>query len=153
MTKRFLIACLASMALMAAPAFAVAESEPAETESASSGVARSAFTTAMSEREPTDSLSEMGNDTQRIFYFTEIRDMQGETITHRWEFNGQVMAEVSFEIGGPRWRVNSSKTLQPIWLGQWTVTVVDGQGNELSSESFTYVTADTGSMPAAMQPE
>ena len=66
-------------------------------------------TTAIAEREPQDSITEISSDLTRIFYFTEIREMAGETVIHRWEFGGEVLAEVPFEVGGPRWRAYSSK--------------------------------------------
>jgi hypothetical protein len=57
------------------------------------------------------------------------------------------MAAVPFEVGGPRWRVYSSKTLDPLWLGKWSVRVLDGMGNELSLDSFTY--SEAAPAPAA----
>jgi len=63
--------------------------------------------------------------------------MNGKTITHRWERNGEVMAEVNFNIGGDRWRVYSRKNIKPEWTGQWTVTVTDDQGQALSQQAFT----------------
>ena len=76
-----------------------------------------------------------------LYYFTEVRDMAGQTVKHRWEYGDQVMAEVEFEIGGPRWRVYSSKNLQPGWTGDWKVSVVDAAGNPLSVNTFTYTEA------------
>lgn len=105
-------------------------------------VARATFTTAVQDREPVDSISTLTNDGSKVYYFTEIHDMSGQTVTHRWQYNGEVMAEVQFDIGGPRWRIYSSKTLMPYWLGNWEVSVVDESGNPLSVNTFSY-TADT----------
>lgn len=112
----------------------VATSPPA----ASRWVARAIFTTGVRDREPIDSISAMSSDNPKVYYFTEIRDMAGEMIKHRWEYNGEVMAEVSFYIGGPRWRVYSSKNLEPSWLGNWKVSVVDSSGSPLSENTFYY---------------
>lgn len=114
------------------------------------GVARSAFTTAVENREPVDEVGQLGNDTGKIYFFTEIRGMNGHAITHRWEQGGEVRAEVTFNVGGDRWRVWSSKTLDPSWLGEWQVSVVDEGGNVLSQESFAYVPAGE-SAGAAME--
>jgi hypothetical protein len=100
--------------------------------------ARATLTTAVVDREPVDSISTLSNDVSQLYYFTEIQGMAGQTVTHRWEYNGQIMAEVSFDIGGPRWRVYSSKRLQPGWLGDWKVSVVDASGNALSVNTFFY---------------
>jgi hypothetical protein len=115
---------------------------------AETGVTRSAFTTAIEDREPVDQVSELSNDTTKIYFFTEISDMYGHAITHRWEQGGEVRAEVTFNVGGDRWRVWSSKNLASSWTGQWTVSVVDEGGNLLTQESFNYVDAAS----AAEQP-
>jgi len=71
---------------------------------------------------------------------------------HRWEHNGEVLAEVPFEVGGPRWRVYSSKNLDPLWLGEWGVRVIDGMGSEISLDSFTYSKAEAApSAPASLE--
>ena len=49
---------------------------------------------------------------------------------------------MAFDVGADRWRVHSSKQLDPSWLGVWTVTVVDVDGNTLSEEMFTYVATE-----------
>jgi len=111
-------------------------------------VERGVFTTAVVDREPRDSLDTLSNRSREVFYFSEIRDAPGETITHRWEWGGKLMAEVSFDVGGPRWRVHSSKRLDPNWVGEWTVTVVDSAGRVLSSGSFMYTDAGAEALPA-----
>jgi hypothetical protein len=49
--------------------------------------------------------------------------------------------------------VHSSKNLEPSWVGEWTVKVMDESGEMLHSQSFSYdSTADAKTaMPAAMQ--
>ena len=49
------------------------------------------------------------------------------------------MARVPFVVYGPRWRVYSTKTLEPSWTGEWTVRVEDESGRVLHTESFSYV--------------
>lgn len=135
--------------LMASPLFAAettATNEAVDTPSAmtemanSPGrwVARATLTTGVRDREPVNSISALSNDNSTVYYFTEIRDMAGETVTHRWEYNGEIMAEIAFYIGGPRWRVYSSKNLVPTWLGDWKVSVVDSSGSPLSVNTFLY---------------
>jgi membrane protein implicated in regulation of membrane protease activity len=108
----------------------------------SGSVSRSSFTRKVAEREPADEVTRLGNDATQISYFSEVRDMAGKTVIHRWEYDGQVMSEVAFDVEGPRWRVHSMKTLDPAMLGQWTVRVVDVEGNTMSEEHFTYEVAD-----------
>lgn len=101
-------------------------------------VARAAFTSAVENREPTDKLSSLNNDQGEILFFTELRDMAGQSVTHRWEHDGKVMAEVAFNVGGNRWRVYSSKQLDPSWTGAWKTSVVSANGETLSVSTFNY---------------
>jgi hypothetical protein len=104
-------------------------------------VTRAQFTSAVVDREPTDAVEQVSNDQHRIYFFTELQGFQGQDLVHRWEHAGEVKAEVPFGVAGPRWRVYSSKSLDPSWLGTWTVSVVDAEGNVAASESFEYVAA------------
>lgn len=104
-------------------------------------IARRGFTTRVVEREPVDALRAIGDDASQVAYFTELRNLQGQTVIHRWEYDGQVMGEVAFEVGGPRWRVHSTKQLDPSWTGDWTVKVVDLDGKVLSQENIEFGTA------------
>jgi len=113
-------------------------------------VARSAFTSAIVDREPVDNLVRVPNSVNRIYFFSDLRGLQGEIVTHRWEYNGQVMAEVKFRVGnGPRWRVYSSKNLLPEWTGKWTVVVLDEAGWPLKASMFEYVDATQEDAPPA----
>jgi hypothetical protein len=71
-------------------------------------VDRSALTRAIFDREPVDAVDQVASDSGRVFYVTEIRDLVGATLRHRWEYAGDVMAEVPSEIGGAHWRIYSS---------------------------------------------
>lgn len=104
-------------------------------------VVRSAFTTEISDREPTNDISNLTNDQGEVKFFTELRDMSGQTAVHRWEYDGKVMAEIPFDVRGPRWRVWSSKSLVPEWTGDWKVSVVNGAGEVISEKTFKYETA------------
>lgn len=101
-------------------------------------VARAVFTTGIKDREPVDSVTTVSGTQTKVYFFTEIRGLSGHTVTHRWEFGGKPMASVEFHIGGPRWRVWSSKTLLPRWKGDWQVAVVDQDGKVLDTKTFSY---------------
>ena len=101
-------------------------------------VSRAQFTSAVLDREPTDDLTAIDPGSEKIFFFTELRNMDGTSITHRWSLNGAVMAEVSFKVRASRWRVYSSKTLLPEWRGEWVVDVLDENGSVLESRTAGY---------------
>lgn len=119
--KKILLTALLSLAL---PLSAWAE------------VPRHQFTRNITDREPVDQLKNATN-IDPLYYFTEILNMTGATITHRWSYKNRVMAEVDFKIGGPRWRVYSSKEMLPEWDGIWKVEVIDKTGAILATDTIS----------------
>lgn len=113
-------------------------SQTAETTSKGS-IARSIVTSGIEKREPTDNLNQIPNTMNKVFYFSELMDLKGEKITHRWLYNDKVQAEVNFNVGGKRWRVYSSKNLRPSWTGTWTVQVALADGTVLETKSFDLI--------------
>ncbi|MDH5631421.1 MAG: DUF2914 domain-containing protein [Gammaproteobacteria bacterium] len=93
-------------------------------------VVRATFASAIQNREPVDHINEA--NASQIYYFSELRGMAGQRVTHRWEYNGEIMAEVPFEVGGERWRIYSSKRLLPDWKGEWKASVIANDGQELA---------------------
>ena len=113
--------------------------EAASLESRPTGsVGRATFTTGVSEYEPTDSVTQITSDHVIVYFFSELNDLGGQTVVHRWEYNGKLMAEVPLAVAGARWRTYSSKNLEPMWVGEWTVSVVDEAGNVLAKRNLTY---------------
>ncbi len=106
---------------------------------AETGVSRSAFTTAIEDKEPVSELKQITTDISRVYYFTELLGLNGHMITHRWEHNGQVLAEISFKINADRWRTWSSKSMLPSWIGKWQVSVLDEGGNIIEQSDFEYI--------------
>ncbi|MDJ0832617.1 MAG: DUF2914 domain-containing protein [Gammaproteobacteria bacterium] len=102
------------------------------------GVERGQFTTDVIDREPVDQIYTLSSDNLQVKFFSEIMDMQGQTVTHQWIFNDEIMFEKSFDVGGPRWRIWTSKNLQASWTGQWTVNILDGERNVLNSYILDY---------------
>lgn len=134
MIKKMLVGA-ASLAAMLA--FSVAQAE----------VARTIVTTGISEREPVNDLQRIPSTDERVYFFTDLRDMAGTSITHVWKHNGEVKAEVKFDIGGPRWRVWSSKNMLPEWTGDWTVEIVDDSGKVIATKAFSYAAVSTVEEP------
>ena len=115
----------------------------------SADVARAQFTTGIEAREPVDRVTSVFSTNGEVFsldgwplpalyYFTEITDGSGETVIHRWEYNGRVMAKTSFDIGGDHWRVYSHKELPSDMPGRWRVVVTDARGNVLKTNTLLY---------------
>jgi len=102
-------------------------------------VSRAVFATGIEDREPVNTIVQIdSSDLRTIFFFTELQDMAGQTITHQWLHQDEVMFEKTFDVRADRWRVWTSKTLIPAWSGIWIVNVLDNEGTVLSSKTFEY---------------
>ena len=99
------------------------------------GVARSAFTSAIAAREPTNQLTRI-NAGQQVYYFTELVGLQGRVVNHRWERDGAFQLGLQFPVTGSPWRVHSSKNISPNLPGTWTVTVQNDDGTILKRETL-----------------
>jgi len=102
-------------------------------------VSRALFTIGIDDREPVIMVDSIDSSSySSISFFTELNDLSGHNITHQWIHNDKVMFEKTFEVKGARWRVWTSKTLVPSWIGTWTVNVLDDERTVLTSKSFEY---------------
>ena len=99
-------------------------------------VARALFTTGIVDHEPVDQVVSTDENQDSVFFFTDLRNLQGRVVSHRWEFEGEFKGEVKFKVAGPRWRVYSRKTLNPEVVGKWTVLVLDESGWPLHASIF-----------------
>ena len=97
------------------------------------------FALEIKERTPLNIVEELDNSFGKIYFFTNIRNLQGQRVKHRWIYNNKVMAEVEFDVNGPRWRVWSSKNLWPTWLGEWTVEVINSKDEVFFKKEFNYI--------------
>jgi len=102
-------------------------------------ISNAVFALDVEDRMPINIVEEADNSLGKIYFFTNIRNLSGERITHRWIYEGRVMADVSFNVNGPRWRVWSSKNLWNTWIGEWRVEVLTTDGSVLYEKVFNYV--------------
>lgn len=109
----------------------LAESRAATT----GGGNRVAFTTRIVNREPLNNLAEVDHTQQQLVFFSELRNLTGERITHRWVHNGEVVFEKAFDVGAARWRVWSQKTITQN-VGTLTVELVNSAGVVIQSQSI-----------------
>lgn len=111
-------------------------------------IARAQFTTEIINREPADRIVALDNSHNEVFFFTDIRHLEGRTIRHIWVYNGVVESEVTFTVNGPRWRANSRKSLDPNKTGKWTVWVVDETDWPLHASIFLYYPQQSRGSPS-----
>ena len=101
-------------------------------------ISEAEFAKKIIDRVPINIVREFDNSLGKIYFFTNIRNLQGTSITHRWIYNNKVMADVIFDIKGPRWRVWSSKNLWHTWTGKWMVEVLTSENEVLYKKEFNY---------------
>ena len=101
-------------------------------------ISEAVFALNVEDRVPIDIVEEANNTLGKIYFFTNIRDLKGEYITHRWIYDDNVMSNVRFEILGPRWRIWSTKNLWHSWVGEWKVQVLLDDATMLYEKTFNY---------------
>jgi hypothetical protein len=102
-------------------------------------VSRAIVTSSIENKEPTDEVTQVTQEINKVYFFTEVLNKANTHVTHRWLLNGKLEAEVVLKIGSDRWRTYSSKNLVPEFhMGNWQVEVIDEQNNLLASAVFSY---------------
>ncbi len=101
-------------------------------------ISQAVFAKSVEDRVPITIVTEADNSLGKIYFFTNIRNLKGSQITHRWIYKDKIKAEVSFDIKGNRWRVWSSKNLWHTWTGEWTVEVLDQNNHILLRKTFNF---------------
>ena len=104
-------------------------------------IKRAVICSGVSNHEPTDSLTIIPSKTNKVFFFTEIAGLEGKTITHRWTKDGNKVADVRISVASNRYRCHSSRSVagKP---GNWTVQVLNQDGEPLIERSFTVGSAN-----------
>lgn len=95
---------------------------------------RAVFTTRIQNKEPVDDLASVTVTAQQISFFTELRNLNGKTATHRWSVSGQVVYTKNFSVGANRWRVWSTKTITP-YKGKVVVVQILVNGQVVTQET------------------
>ena len=79
------------------------------------------------------------NKALSVFYFTEIVDMKGLTVYHRWVWNNKVIYNRKINILGDRWRASTSKLIPYSKAGDWSVWLVNNEGIVLNEIKFKVI--------------
>jgi len=101
-------------------------------------ISQAVFATSVVDRQPVEIITEADDSLGKIYFFTNVRQLSGDRITHRWIYQNKTKAEISFDIKGDRWRVWSSKNIWHTWTGKWTVEVVDQLGKVLLVKTINF---------------
>ena len=98
-------------------------------------VLRAQFAWGIKDKEPTGEIRSPAiiqpGDSVVLYFFTQFNGLNGQSVSHVWRRNGQIVAVRDFDIGADSWRVFSSKQLNSKLLGEWTVTIKNAEGKSL----------------------
>lgn len=130
----------------------LAYAEPTPGVAGEARVVTGVFTSRIVDRRPVDQVLILTNDVDTVYFYTDLRMFQGQTVTHRWEYEGQLVSEKKFEVGGPSWRVYSVKKLKPTMTGEWSVVVSDSRGWPVYAAIFRYVDKAPGTGSVILPP-
>lgn len=91
------------------------------------GVERAVLTSGVQARAPVDDLRQSASidptSVTTLYFHTEVHQMDGKQLIHRWFYNDKQMAAVTLPINAERWRTHSSKRILPQWSGSWRIEV------------------------------
>lgn len=106
-------------------------------------IVRALLTTGVNNKEPLGIIVSpvLVNENQAlsVFYFTEIVDMKGLAVYHRWVWNNKVIYNRKINILGDRWRASTSKLIPYSKTGDWSVRLVNNEGIVLNEIKFKVI--------------
>jgi hypothetical protein len=101
-------------------------------------ITRALFTTGILDGQPVNRVLVLDDTVEKVHFFTELQNFQGQKITHRWEHNGQVVARKTFQIESARQTVSSAISIGRTQTGRWSVVIENQRGWPLRVEIFMY---------------
>ena len=129
------------------PAYPDSSQDTTGEDQANTFVRRAVICSGVSNHEPTDSLSNVPSSASKVFFFTEITGLEGKTITHRWMKDGAKVADIRISVASNRYRCHSSRSVAGK-SGNWTVQVLNEDGDTLVERTFTVGTPGTAQSAA-----
>ena len=69
-----------------------------------------------------------------IYFFTELRGLNGRSVLHRWEWNGRVMQERQLQPASQSWRTYTGMGITGDMKGSWRVSAVDAASGKILAE-------------------
>ena len=103
-------------------------------------VSRASLTYGINNKEPAGEVARTVDIKRKkpvwIYYFTELKAMNGGTVFHEWLKNGAIVSRQKLVISGDIWRTSSRKLLSESEKGSWIVRLVDKSGRLLNEKSF-----------------
>ncbi|WP_372762445.1 DUF2914 domain-containing protein [Pseudoalteromonas sp.] len=102
-------------------------------------ISRAVLTRKVTKREPVNVFAadiRLSQFTATLSFFSELKNLQGQKVTHVWLFEGEVMDAIELAVTSPRYRTYSKKTILDSQIGHWRVDVIDEQGLLIAQKEF-----------------
>ncbi len=108
-----------------------------ESKATSSLTAEAQICTGIQERMPTGMAETFPPEVGQVYLWCKITGSAGETtVKHIWSFNGKEVATVELAVKSSPYRTWSAKKIMPHMTGDWSVKIVDAQGNTIKEMAF-----------------
>lgn len=122
----------------AAPSTAAAFVDPIVIES--NRIVKAQLTHGVNKSEPVDRLGNVvsmnADKLIKVYLFTGMEGLKGETLYHDWYLSGKKMARVKIKVRSNQTSASSSKFIDQYMMGDWKVQVTTSRGDELVSARF-----------------
>lgn len=102
-------------------------------------VPRAFFTSKLIKGEPVNEVLILENDIKNLYFFSEVKNLQGKVVFHRWEYRGKKVFEKKFKILTESEYLISRHKLDPTKTGEWMVVMTDDRGWPIKAAMFKYV--------------
>lgn len=105
-------------------------------------ISRAAIAYSLKQKEPEDIVTgPIKTDKAKavgVYFFTEINNMKGDILFHKWYLNNKKVFSRRLNILGNHWRASTSKLITYSQKGEWHVTLVN-QNQQVLAEIRFYV--------------
>lgn len=101
-------------------------------------VVNATFTSNVVDGSPVDFREQFSNTAPVVYFYGELLDLGGQTVEHRWSLEGKVMQEVPIQVTRSRQPTWSQMAMKPDWTGNWTVEVVNANGEVIGMKNFAF---------------
>jgi ribosome modulation factor len=100
---------------------------------------KSVLTSSVVNKEAVDDLgTRVPKHVRKLYFFSQVHGATGQTIYHRWLFQGREMALIPLPISSNLYRTWSSKRMTSAWQGEWHLEILNAQKQVIYRYAFHY---------------
>ena len=100
------------------------------------------------DRMPVEPAETFSADVENVYLWCKITGaLDSTSIFVNWYYQDKEMASVELPVKSASWRTWSGKRILPEWVGDWTVRVLNKDGNGIKETKFTITEAAPSPVP------